>query len=134
VKRTMFGLAAASALVFLAGCGSSGGTHAAAATSTPAAPPTTASSSPSPAAGPPVFIADLRQAGFGDRDMQAATDDQVLSVGNAACGLFSNGTGSYGGAYQVLQKFPGAPTDAQVTTLLRSAITNLCPEHKDLLP
>lgn len=99
------------------------------------AAPTATSSTPavqatSPAPGPARFLADVRRAGFGQKDMAGAPDSAVLEIGNQVCDGFGAGF-SYG---RVTSVFDGQAEAAQIDTLTRSAVVNLCPQYTAALP
>lgn len=129
MKRTGAALLLA---LLLAGCG-----HLAIVSRKPAPSPTTspsASPRPSPLVGPAAFLADVRVAGLGDRDTVTTSDDKLLSLGNAVCSGFTDGTLTYGQLAQSILANPAKPTAAQVDTLIRSAVNNLCPTEKGQVP
>jgi hypothetical protein len=107
-------------------------------TSTPRIGPSSPSQSrftTSASAGPLAFVGWARGAEIGDHDMAAATDDQLLGLGNTACDLVAQAP-SFGWAVQQTVKLlddTGADS-AQVEVLLRESVTNLCPQYRGLLP
>lgn len=92
------------------------------------------SASPLPLTGPAAYLAAVRTAGLGSKDLTATTDDQLLGLGNAACTVLTDGTGTYGQVAQLTLHDVPTATSAQVDTLIRSAVNNLCPAEKGQLP
>jgi len=90
----------------------------------------TATIPPTPTSGPAAFMADVAKVGFGDKD---TTDQAFLTVGNKMCEGFNDGV-SYGDQVSVLLESDAKPTQVQAETLIRSAVKNLCPEYKPMLP
>lgn len=86
--------------------------------------------------GPDSFVIWARGATLGDRDLEAATADQLISIGNHMCGVLSDSE-SYGTAVQ--DAVNGIDPSIGVTTTemeawIRASVANLCPQHADLLP
>lgn len=72
---------------------------------------------------------------MGDKDLAAATDDQLLSIGNQGCSLMESAP-SFGWSVQELGKALkdiGATT-GQVEAMLRQSVLNLCPQYSNLVP
>ena len=90
----------------------------------------TVTASPTPVSGPAAFMADVAKVGFGDKD---TTDQTFLTVGNKTCEGFNDGI-SYGDQVSVYLESDAKPTQVQAETLIRSAVKNLCPEYKPMLP
>jgi hypothetical protein len=112
-----------------AGCGGNGDDKQAQSAPTTAAPTSTTS----PAPGLPAFLADVRKAGLGTKDLDAADNQAaIIKLGNTMC----DGIGDfgYGKVVEVVQTSNAHPTPEQASEFVRSAVTNLCPEHRDLLP
>jgi len=70
---------------------------------------------------------------YGDRVMSTGTDDELLEIGNAACGVLRTHR-SFDAAVQALLKATGKPTVEQAQSLMRDSVLNLCPQQKNLLP
>jgi hypothetical protein len=103
-----------------AGCSGGGSGTNAANPTTSAAPTTTA-----PTPGLPAFLAEVRKAGLGTKDMDAADNQNaIIQFGNTICE----------GIVEVVQTSEAKPTPEQSSTFVRAAVENLCPEHRDLLP
>lgn len=107
---------ALTALLLLAGCGNN----------KPAAAPSP-SPTPSKLTGVAAFQADINRAGFGTKD---TTDPGFLNVGQTTCTSFGDGV-SYGEQVSVYAKQASIP---QAENLVRSAVTNLCPQYESMLP
>ena len=82
--------AAGTALLRLAACGSTPPATAPVplTLSTSTAPTSTATVEP----GPKAFLAIARAMDYGDRVMSTGTDDELLEIGNAACGVLARRT------------------------------------------
>jgi len=83
--------------------------------------------------GPKAFLAIARGMDYGDRVMSTGTDDELLEIGNAACGVLKTHR-SFDAAIQALLKATGKPTVEQAQSLMRYSVLNLCPQQKNLLP
>jgi len=70
---------------------------------------------------------------YGDRRMRTGTDDELLEIGYAACGVLKTHP-VFGAAVQALLKGTGKPTVEQAQSLVRESVLNLCPRQKNLLP
>jgi len=70
---------------------------------------------------------------YGDRVMSTGTDDELLEIGNAACGVLRTHR-AFDAAVQALLKAMGKPTVEQAQSLMRDSVLNLCPQQKNLLP
>ena len=79
--------------------------------------------------GPGPFVAEARAMTFGNKDLAAASDGELLRLGKAVCdGLGIEGLG-FGRVVQRLVRSEARPTTTQATALVRSAVRNLCPAH-----
>jgi hypothetical protein len=80
-------------------------------------------------AGPGPFVAEARAMTFGTKDLAAASDGELLRLGNVVC----DGLGIEGlGFRQVLQRLVQSqahPTTTEATAFVRNAVRNLCPQH-----
>ena len=103
----------------------------------PATPPAhvtpSTSTAPIEEPGPKAFLAIARAMEYGDRGMSTGTDDELLEIGNAACGVLETHP-SFGAAVQALLKTTGKPTVEQAQSLVRESVLNLCPQQKSRLP
>lgn len=116
--------------VALAGCGH-GTVSAGTASPSPSPSPIP---SPSPLVGSAAYLADIRAARFGDRDVAAESDESLLSFGNLVCSSLTVDHLSYGLETQVILTTQKGVTAAQADTVIRSAVNNLCPSARDQLP
>ena len=79
--------------------------------------------------GPGPFVAEARTMTFGNKDLAAASDGELLRLGKVVCdGLGIEGLG-FGRVVQRLVRSEARPTTTQATALVRSAVRNLCPAH-----
>ena len=78
-------------------------------------------------AGEAAFADDVREAGFGDKDLDDAPDAAIVSLGRTVCDGLRKGISGEDAA-SVMFHHPAEPTLAQVKTLMESALENLCPE------
>jgi Protein of unknown function (DUF732) len=77
--------------------------------------------------GEAAFAAEVRRAGFGDRDLEDADDAAIVALGHTVCDGLRKGISGEDAA-SVYFSHPSRPTLAQVRTLINSALTHLCPE------
>jgi hypothetical protein len=119
----------------LAGCGSAGHQTAAAPSRTPTASP---AASPSTPPGPSRFLAEVRTAGLGSKDVTGASDQILLGIGSDTCSALdtakSGGIAGYSKLITSLANNHAHPTVQQATVWVDSAIRNLCPENSDMMP
>jgi hypothetical protein len=89
----------------------------------------TTTSSATATAGPGPFVAEARAMTFGNKDLAAASDGELLRLGKLVCdGLGIEGLG-VGRVVQRLVRSEARPTTTQATALVRSAVRSLCPAH-----
>ena len=89
----------------------------------------TTTSSATATAGPGPFVAEARAMTFGNKDLAAASDGELLRLGKLVCdGLGIEGLG-FGRVVQRLVRSEAHPTTTQAQALVRSAVRNLCPAH-----
>jgi hypothetical protein len=89
--------------------------------------------------GPQRFIADVRAAGYGSKDLSTPGVPLVLlDVGKNVCKALSDSQGTniegYSTMIESLVKGHGKPSLHQATVLVDSAIRNLCPDNSNLMP
>lgn len=85
-------------------------------------------------AGPPAFVAAARAITFGNKDLAAASDRELLRLGMVVCdGLGIEDLG-YRRVVQRLVRSEARPTTAEATAFVRSAVRNLCPAHASAIP
>lgn len=124
----------------LSGCGGTEGAgearsaSATPTTSTPT-PSATPTPTPSPTPGPDEFVRWAKSSEMGDRDMSQASDEALLDIGNNGCGVIATQP-SFGQAVADVTKRLASigGTTTQVDAMLRQAVTNLCPQHADMVP
>jgi hypothetical protein len=85
-------------------------------------------------AGPVPFVAEARAMTFGNKDLAAASDGELLRLGKVVCdGLGIEGLG-FRRVVQRLVRSEAHPTTTEATAFVRSAVRNLCPEHASAVP
>lgn len=131
-----------STALMLAGCGQTqappaapGSTSSSATTSTAVVTPTPQPTTTTTQAGPAAFVAWAKTAALGDRDPSQVDDADLLSIGNKACGVIATQP-SFGEAVQVMtEALKDLKTNAsEMDAWFRSAVINLCPQYKSMLP
>lgn len=86
-----------------------------------------------PAAGAARFLAEVAQSGMGNRDLaDPTTRNAVVGLGNITCEAVESF--GYGQTVQGLLESDAKPTPEEASAFVKSAVNNLCPQHKDLLP
>jgi hypothetical protein len=91
------------------------------------ADPTTSSSIAT--AGPGPFVAEARAMTFGNKDLAAASDGELLRLGKVVCdGLAIEDLG-FRRVVQRLVRSEAHPTTTEARAFVRSAVRNLCPQH-----
>jgi hypothetical protein len=94
----------------------------------------TTTSSSTAATGPVAFVAQARAITFGNRDLVAASDGELLRLGQAVCdGLGIEGVG-FRRVVERLVQSEARPTTTEATGFVRSAVRNLCPEYAGVVP
>jgi Protein of unknown function (DUF732) len=84
--------------------------------------------------GPVVFVAEARAMTFGNKDLAAASESDLLRLGKVACdGLGIEGLG-FRRVVERLVQSEARPTTTQARAFVRSAVRNLCPEHASAVP
>jgi hypothetical protein len=79
--------------------------------------------------GPVVFVAEAKAMTFGNKDLAAASDRDLLGLGKVVCdGLGVEGLG-VGRVIQRLVQSEARPTTTEARAFVRSAVRNLCPAH-----
>jgi hypothetical protein len=119
----------AAAVLTLAACGSSS------ASSQPASTPTRTpahTATPLPPPGQERYLAVVRRAGLGNRDVAGASDKKLLRLGGVIC----DGLDTSLGYQNVIRAVQGGHhiTTRQATILTDAAIRNLCPAHLNEMP
>jgi hypothetical protein len=85
--------------------------------------------SSTPTAGPTSFVAEARTMPFGTRDLAAASEEDLLRLGNVVCDGLEIQRLGYRRVVQRLVRSEAYPTPAQARPLVRSAVRHLCPQH-----
>lgn len=89
----------------------------------------TTTSSATATAGPGPFVAEARAMTFGNKDLAAASDGELLRLGKVVCdGLAIEDLG-FRRVVQRLVRSEAHPTTTEARAFVRSAVRNLCPQH-----
>jgi hypothetical protein len=88
---------------------------------------TTSSSTTRP--GPAAFVAEARAMTFGNKDLAAASDSDLLRLGTVACDGLGIERLGFGRVVQRLVRSEARPTTPEATAFVRSAVRHLCPQH-----
>jgi Protein of unknown function (DUF732) len=123
MRRALAGLAAVLALV---GCGSG-------APASPSASPKPAHSA-TVAPGPEHFLATVRKAGLGGKDVAGTPDKVLLNIGRVLCDGFDNGQGYQDAISAVISTTATKPTTHQAIVWVDTAVRDLCPAHESEIP
>jgi hypothetical protein len=84
--------------------------------------------------GPVAFVAAARAMTFGNKDLAAASDGELLRLGKVVCdGLGIEGLG-FRRVVERLVRSEARPTTTEATALIRSAVRNLCPAQASAVP
>lgn len=95
---------------------------------------TTTTSSSTATTGPVPFVAEARAMTFGNKDLAAASDGELLRLGRVVCdGLGIEGVGFRRVIARLVQS-EARPTTTEATALIRSAVRNLCPALASAVP
>ena len=79
--------------------------------------------------GPGPFVAEARGMTFGNKDLAAASDGELLRLGKVVCdGLGIEGLG-FRRVVERLVRSEARPTTTEARAFVRSAVRNLCPAH-----
>jgi hypothetical protein len=85
--------------------------------------------SPMEATGPVAFVAEARAMTFGNKNLAAASDGELLRLARVVCdGLGIEGVGFRRVIARLLQS-EARPTTTEAKAFARGAVHNLCPEH-----
>ena len=90
----------------------------------------TATSASVTVAGPATFVAEARAMRFGTKDLASASDRELLKLGKVVCGGLDIKDLGFRRVVQRLVQSDACPTTAEATPVVRSAVRNLCPEHR----
>lgn len=96
---------------------------------------TTASPSTSTAtAGPVAFVAEARGMPFGNKDLAAASEGELLRLGSVVCdGLGIQRLGFHRVVQRLVQS-EARRTPTEASALVTSAVRHLCPQHASAIP
>jgi hypothetical protein len=95
---------------------------------------TTTTSSSIATTGPVAFVAAARAMSFGNKDLAAASDGELLRLGKVVCdGLGIEGLG-FRRVVERLVRSEARPTTTEATALIRGAVRNLCPAQASAVP
>jgi hypothetical protein len=95
---------------------------------------TTTTFSPIETTGPVAFVAEARATAFGNKDLAAASDGELLRLGKVVCdGLGIEGLG-FRRVVERLVRSEARPTTTEARAFVRRAVRNLCPEHAGAVP
>ena len=84
--------------------------------------------------GPVAFVAAARAMSFGNKDLAAASDGELLRLGKVVCdGLGIEGLG-FSRVVARLVRSEARPTTTEATALIRGAVRNLCPAQASAVP
>jgi hypothetical protein len=89
----------------------------------------TTTTSATPTAGPASFVAEARTLPFGTKDLAAASEADLLRLGNVVCDGLGIQRLGYRRVLQRLVRSEACPTPAQASALAQSAVRHLCPQH-----
>ena len=95
----------------------------------------TASPSTSTAtAGPAAFVAEARGMPFANKDLAAASEEDLLRLDNVVCdGLGIQRLGFHRVVQRLVQS-EARPTPTEASALVTSAVRHLCPQHASAIP
>jgi hypothetical protein len=95
---------------------------------------TTTTSSSIATTGPVAFVAAARAMSFGNKDLAAASDGELLRLGKVVCdGLGIEGLG-FRRVVERLVRSEARPTTTEATALIRDAVRKLCPAQASAVP
>jgi hypothetical protein len=94
----------------------------------------TTTSSSTATTGPVAFVAAARAMSFGNKDLAAASDGELVRLGKVVCdGLGIEGLG-FRRVVERLVRSEARPTTTEATALIRGAVRNLCPAQASAVP
>jgi Protein of unknown function (DUF732) len=93
---------------------------------------TTSSSTAPP--GPAAFVAEARAMPFGNKDLAAASDGELLRLGNVVCDGLGIQRLGFRRVVQRLVRSEARPTPTEARALVTSAVRHLCPQHASTIP
>jgi hypothetical protein len=80
-------------------------------------------------AGATSFVAEARTMPFGTKDLAAASERDLLRLGNVVCDGLGIQRLGHRRVVQRLVQSEACPTPAQARAFVRSAVRHLCPQH-----
>jgi hypothetical protein len=89
----------------------------------------TTTTSSAPTAGATSFVTEARTMPFGTKDLAAASERDLLRLGNVVCDGLGIQRLGYRRVVQRLVQSEACPTPAQARAFVRSAVRHLCPQH-----
>jgi hypothetical protein len=95
---------------------------------------TTSSSTSTATAGPAAFVAEARAMPFGNKDLAAASQGELLRLGNVLCDGLGIQRLGFRRVVQRLVRSEARPTPTQARALVTSAVRHLCPQHASAIP
>jgi hypothetical protein len=95
---------------------------------------TAATTATTVAAGPPAFLAEVKQMEFGSKDLSGGPDDALLSLGNTVCEGLSDGGLNFGRVVQGITQSDAHPTTEEATAFASASVRHLCPQYTSALP
>ena len=95
---------------------------------------TTTTSSSIATTGPVAFVAAARAMSFGNKDLAAASDGELLRLGKVVCDGLGIESLGFSRVVQRLVQSEARPTTTEATALIRSAVRNLCPAQASAVP
>lgn len=97
----------------------------------PADATTSASTEP---AGPAAFVAQARAMPFGNKDLAAASEGDLLRLGDVVCDGLGVERLGFRRVVQRLVQSEAGPTPTEASALVTSAVRHLCPQHASAIP
>lgn len=97
----------------------------------PADATTSASTEP---AGPAAFVAQARAMPFGNKDLAAASEGDLLRLGDVVCDGLGVERLGFRRVVQRLVQSEAGPTPTEASALVTSAVHHLCPQHASAIP
>jgi hypothetical protein len=91
-------------------------------------------SSSTTTAGPAAFVAEARGTAFGNKDLAAASEGELLRLGNVVCDGLGIQRLGFRRVVQRLVQSEACPTPAEASALVTSAVRHLCPQHASAIP
>jgi hypothetical protein len=93
-----------------------------------------ATSSATTRPGPAAFVAEARAMTFGNKDLAAASEGDLLQLGTVVCDGLGIESLGFSRVVQRLVQSEARPTTAEARAFVRSAVRNLCPAQASAVP